>query len=110
MALLYPLAGLLMLIGTLVYLHAVAKFYGIVAAERPDWVDRRGSLSFFYTGMPRLSDPNVSMAVVGLAFGSRWRELRSASAAKYVRRIRVLLPALLAVFAGALVAIAVGTP
>lgn len=45
-------ASFLFLAAVLVYMHAVFNFYALVKVERPDWVDRRGSLGFFYTGMP----------------------------------------------------------
>ena len=104
MDLLFPIAGLVLLIGIPVYLHAVIKLSGIVRAEHPEWVSRRGSLSFFYTGMPRVADPNVGNAVLGVAFSSRWRTLNSPSASAYVGRIRILLPLLLVVFGVVLVA------
>jgi len=107
MALLFPTAGLALLIGTPVYLHAIIKLGGIVQAEHPEWVNRRGSLSFFYMGMPRIADPN---AVLGVAFSSRWRTLSSPSASTYVGRIRILLPLLLAVFRAVLVAPAARSP
>jgi hypothetical protein len=110
MDLLFPIAGLILLVGIPVYLHAVVKLSNIVQAEHPEWVNRRGSLSFFYTGMPRVADPNVGSAVLGVAFSSRWRSLSSPSASKYVSRIRILLPLLLVVFGLVLVAIAVLKP
>src|SRR3546814_10830738 len=39
---------------TAIYLHALAKLHGILRNERPELVEHRGSLSFFYTGMPRI--------------------------------------------------------
>ena len=108
MELLFFVFGVVMLIGIPVYLHAVAKLYGLVVSERPEWVDCRGTQ--FYAGMPRISVPNVSLAVVGLALGSCWRSLAAPFAGRYVRRIRVLLPLLLAIFVAILVAIAVGVP
>ncbi len=110
MDLLFPIAGLVLLIGIPVYLHAVVKLGGIVQAEHPEWVNRRGSLSFFYTGMPRAADPNVGNTVLGVAFSSRWRTLSAPSAPKYVVRIRILLPFLLVVFGLVLVAILVLKP
>ena len=110
MDLLFPIAGLVLLIGIPVYLHAVVKLGGIVQAEHPEWVNRRGSLSFFYMGMPRIADPNVGNAVLGIAFSSRWRALSSPSASAYVGRIRILLPLLLAVFGAVLVAAAALQP
>ena len=73
------------------YFHALTRFRSILLAERPDIADRRGSLSFFYTGMPRLADPNVGAAVVGAAFGSVARELKDPNAMRYARRIRLSL-------------------
>jgi hypothetical protein len=110
MDLLFPIAGLILLIGIPVYLHAIIKLGGIVQAEHPEWVSRRGSLSFFYTGMPRIADPNVGNAVLGVAFSSRWRTLSSPSAPAYVGRIRILLPLLLVVFGAVLIAAAVLKP
>ena|SRR6185312_1805767 len=110
MDLLFPIAGLVLLICIPVYLHAVVKLSGIVQAEHPEWVNRRGSLSFFYTGMPRIADPSVGNAVLGVAFSSRWRTLSSPSASTYVSRIRILLPLLLAVFGLVLVVAATHKP
>src|SRR5690606_29816656 len=67
-----PIAILLIAAGALVtpfYFHALVRFWRILLEERPDLANRRGSLSFFYTGLPRIGDPNVSMAVIGAAFG-----------------------------------------
>ncbi len=91
-------------------MHAVFKFYAAIKAERPEWVDRRGTLSFFYTGMPRLADPNVSLATIGVAFSSRRHELRSPQAATYAKRIRILLPLGMLLFLGMLVGIIAGAP
>ena len=110
MDLLLPIASLVLLVGIPVYLHAVVKLGRIVQAEHPEWANRRGSLSFFYTGMPRIADPNVGSAVLGVAFSSRWRTLSSPSASAYVGRIRILLPLLLVVFGAVLVAGAVLKP
>jgi hypothetical protein len=93
-----------------VYMHALVRFYALVKAEHPEWVDRRGSLSFFYTGFPRLSDPNVGVATIGVAFSSRRHELRSPSAAKYANRIRILLPTGLVVFGTMLTCILATAP
>jgi len=110
MDLLFPIAGLILLIGIPVYLHAVVKLGGIVQAEHPEWARHRGPLSFFYTGMPRIANPNLGNTVLAVAFGSRWRTLNSPLALSYVRRIRILLPLLLAVFGAVLVAIVVLRP
>lgn|SRR5690554_4071468 len=105
MDLLFVVAGIVFVIGTPAYLHAVIKLHGIIEAEHPEWVSRRGSLSLFYTGMPSIADPHVGMSVVTVALGSRWRHLQSASASVYALRIRFLLAALAIVFAGVAVAI-----
>ena len=91
---------------TFVYLHALFRLHGIVAAERPEWVNVRGALDFFYTGFPRAANPNVGAAVVKIAFSSRAWQLQSPLAARYVRRIRMCLPVGLA---GYLVLIFAGT-
>jgi hypothetical protein len=110
MNLLFPIAGLILLIGISVYLHAVIKFSDIVQTEHPEWINRRGTLSFLYTGMPPSADPNVSLAILGIIFSARWRALRSPMAATYVGRIRILFPLLVTVFVGVLVAVAVLKP
>ena len=85
------LAGLSLaaLIG--LYLYTFYKFHQLVLVERPEWVDRRGSLSFLYQGLPRVGDPNVQVAVLRTVFSSRVRELRSPQAVIYARRLRLLL-------------------
>ncbi|GAB2615421.1 hypothetical protein GCM10027191_09170 [Novilysobacter erysipheiresistens] len=77
---------------TLVYLHALFRLHGVIAAERPEWVSVRGALDFFYTGFPRAANPNVGAEVVKVAFSSRARQLTSCAAVRYVRRIRLCLP------------------
>ena len=95
----------LVLIGAVItpfYLHALVQFRRILLAERPDLADRKGSLSFFYAGMPRLADPNVSMLIIRTAFGPVPQQLREPDAVKFARRIRlsliVALPAYLVAF------------
>jgi hypothetical protein len=110
MQVLLSAATFLFFIAVLVYMHAVFKFYAVVKAERPEWVDRRGSLSRLYTGMPRLTDPNVSLATIGIAFNAKRHELRSPQAGKYANRIRILLPLGMVLFVGMLAGIAVGAP
>jgi hypothetical protein len=70
--------------------------------EHPELADRRGSLSFFYTGMSRLADPNVSMLVIRTAFGPVPQQLSNPLAARYARRIRlsllIVVPAYLVAF------------
>ena len=87
-------ATLLVLVGALItpfYFHALVRFRAILLAERPDLADRKGSLSFFYTGMPRLADPNVSMLVIRTAFGPVPHQLGNSNAVRYARRIRLSL-------------------
>ena len=88
------IAIVLVLVGVLItpfYFHALGRFHRILQAERPDLVGRRGSLSFFYTGIPRLADPNVGVAVIGAAFGSVPGELQNPNSVRYARRIRLSL-------------------
>jgi len=77
---------------TFVYLHAVFRLHGLIAAEKPEWVNIRGALDFFYTGFPRVANPNVGSEVVKVALSSRARQLSAPTAARFVRRIRVCLP------------------
>jgi len=100
------LAILLVAIGALItpfYFHALVRFRRILLTERPDLANRRGSLSFFYTGMPRIADPNVGAAVIGAAFGPVARELQDPNAMRYARGIRLSIlvgvPAYLVAFA-----------
>lgn len=73
------------------YLYSFYKFHQLVLAERPEWVDPKGSLSFFYRGLPRVGDPNVQAAVLRTVLSSRVRELHSPQAAMFARRLRLLL-------------------
>jgi hypothetical protein len=72
-------------------LYAFSRFYRIVKAEKPEWVRRRGSLSFLYEGLPRQGDPNVAVAVIRTAFSSRVSQLQAPEAAFYARLVRTLL-------------------
>jgi|32_taG_2_1085360.scaffolds.fasta_scaffold00022_1 hypothetical protein len=105
MDILFAVAGIVMIIGTPAYLHAVIKLHGVIEAEHPDWVSRRGSLRLFYNGLPPTANPNVGMSVVAVALGRRWRSLQSESARKYALRIRLLLFSLVSVFIGVMVAL-----
>jgi hypothetical protein len=100
------IASVLVAVGALItpfYFHALVHFRRILMAERPDLADPRGSLSFFYTGMPRIVDPNVGVTVVRAAIGSVAQELRDPNAMLYARRIKLSLlvgvPAYLVAFA-----------
>ena len=87
-------AIILVLIGagiTPFYFQALVAFRRILLAERPDLADRKGSLSFFYAGMPRLADPNVSLLIVRTAFGPVPQQLSDPNAVRYARRIRLSL-------------------
>ena len=106
----YQLAGILLLVGTPVYLHAVVKLHNIIQSHEPSWLTGHRSNSIFYSVFPQVADPNINLRVVGLAFGTRWQHLDSQNAKKYVRRIQILLPTLIAVFVGVLIAIAATAP
>lgn len=69
----------------LFYLHSFMRLYGIVLAERPDWLPRGRASSI--------------MAVHGAAFGSQVHQLGSPMAIVYAGRLRVLLPLGIALFA-----------
>ena len=99
------LAGLIGL-----YLYTFYRFHKLVLAERPEWVDRRGSLSFFYQGLPRVGDPNVQVAVLRTVLSSRVRQMRSPQAAMYARRLRLLLLVIPCLFVLILVAGSAGAP
>jgi hypothetical protein len=83
---------------TTVYLWNMHAFCQILAVERPALLARRGSLSFFYDGMPRLADPNVSMAVLGAAPGRTARSLQHADAMCRAWCIRITLGLVLVLF------------
>ena len=72
------------------YLYAFFRFFGIVRRERPEWLNVRSSVRYVYEGVLRIGDPNVQVELLKLAFGARWRELRSPMAASYAKRIRLL--------------------
>ena len=90
---------------TFVYLHALFRLHGLIAAERPEWVNVHGPLDFFYTGFPRAANPYVGAEVVKVAFSARAQQLQSPVAMRFVRRIRICLPVAVA---GYLVLIFVG--
>ena|SRR5690606_31996156 len=106
-------AIILVLIGAVItpfYFHALVHFRRILLAERPDLADRRGSLSFFYAGMPRLADPNVSVLIIRTAFGPVPRQLSEPDAVKYARRIRLSLIVALPAYFTAFAILLVGAP
>lgn len=75
-----------------IYLYAVYCLYGIIKDEKPEWLEVKGSLSFFYDGMPRINDPNVQVELMKIIFNSsKIKELKSHLAGIYAKRIRVLL-------------------
>jgi hypothetical protein len=94
------IASLILIVSISVYLHAIARLHTLVASERPEWIDRKGSLSIFY--MSPAWDPNVVLAVIGVALSSRAGQL-SAAAQKYVLRIRISLPIIMIVFSAVFV-------
>jgi hypothetical protein len=92
------------------YFHALYRFYNILRSERPDLADKRGALSFFYSGMPRIADPNVSTVVIRAAFGPVARQLRAPNAMRYARRIRFCLSLGVPLYVAALVILLAGGP
>lgn len=92
-----------------VHFHAVWKLHQVIRRERPDWVRGEGSLGVFYEQMPRIANPNVGVDVLRVAFSSRRLEL-SPEANLYSRRIRVLLPLGLALFAFVLASLLIPRP
>ena len=104
------IAGFLAFSATLIYLHALFKLYDVIASERPEWVNRRGSLSFFYSAFPPVADPNIGLAVVRRAFSSSLRELQSPLALVYAKRIRWCLAVLLLGYGVLVVVGAIGGP
>lgn len=88
--LLFPVVG--------AYMYSVWKFYNIVTAEKPGWIQKRGPISFLYDGMPRIGDPNVSMALIRTAYSKRIHELTTPMAVVYAYWIRALLPISLGLF------------
>jgi len=83
-------------LATAVYLHALYRLHDVIASERPDWVNRRGSLSFFYSAFPPVFDPHIGLAVIRRAFSRSLGDLKSPLAAVYARRVRWCLVLLLA--------------
>jgi hypothetical protein len=82
------------------YLYSVWKFRGIVNAEKPEWLEEKSSaLNSIYGGQRLFGGPNVSMAVIRIAFSPRVRELTSPLAPAYANRIRLCLPSSLVLFA-----------
>ena len=90
MSLVFQLALIAFFCVVPLYLYAFFRFYGIVKAEKPEWLQVRGSMSFIYDGLPRAGDPNVQVELLRIAFGSRVRQLESPLAASYAGRIRLL--------------------
>lgn len=110
MSLVFPLSILAFACVTAFYLYAFFRFYGIVKSERPDWLQVRGSLSFFYDGLSRAGDPNVQMELLRIAFGPRASQLRPPMASSYAKRIRYLLPVGLVLFIVGLVGLLASAP
>lgn len=107
------IAILLVLVGAIItpfYFHALWRFGSVLLAERPELADRRGSLSFFYTDMSRLADPNVSMLVIRTAFGSVPHQISNLEAVRYARRIRLSLLIAVPAYLLAFTILLVGAP
>jgi hypothetical protein len=95
---------------TPIYFHALHRFHSILRTERPELADKRGSLSFFYSGMPRIADPNVGLAVIRAAFSPVARQLRAPDAMRYARRIRFCLSLGVPLYLAAFAILLVGAP
>ena len=72
------------------YMYFFYRFYGLVQAERPEWLNVRGAFSFLHEGYSRIGDPNVQLQLLRIAFGSKSRQLQSPSALSYAKRIRLV--------------------
>ena len=84
---------------TPIYMYSFFRLYKIVQRERPEWINVRGSLSFFYDGLSRSGDPNVQVEILKIACGDRASQLSDPRAGAYAKRIKVLLPICLVLFA-----------
>ena len=87
--------SLLLIIGIPIYIFSIDQFYKLINEIKPKWLIQKGSLSFFYQGMPPICNPNISLAVVVLAFNGKWKSINNDEVQKYANRVRVLLPTLL---------------
>ena len=92
------------------YLYAVIRWHRILQLERPSLVDKSGSLSFFYRGLPRVGDPNVGVAVIRAAFSGVAKELEHPGAELYARGVRWGLSIALPLYLFAMVAEFAGAP
>lgn len=72
------------------YFNALKKLHAVVQSERPEWLPV-GRQSIFYSGLPRLADPNVSIRAIGVAFSNRAHQLQSPNARCYALSVRALL-------------------
>jgi len=95
---------------SVIYLHALVKLHGILRTQQPALVERRGSLSFLYTGMPRIADPNVGAAVVRAAFDRSLRQSFSREALRYAARVRYSLSLGLLLYLAGFIILATGAP
>src|SRR3546814_6206821 len=98
MAFPFQLAFLIFAVMVPFYMYAFIRFYGTVRTEKPEWVDKRGSLSFFYDGLPQAFDPNVTAEVIRLAYSSRVRQLQSPRSEEHTSELQSLMRISYAVF------------
>ena len=98
MALIFSISLLCSFCFGVLYVYGFFRLYGIVKTERPDWLQVRGSLSFLYGDLSHISDPNVQVEVLRIAFGSRADQLQNPAAVRYARWIRLFLPLALIFF------------
>jgi hypothetical protein len=86
------LAMLLYLVLAGLVLHSSWRLYQAILAEKPEWLRYDGEPSLFYSGMPRILDPNVNFKVLGVAFTGKAGLLAAPDASRHAQIIRVALP------------------
>lgn len=73
------------------YLLSYSKLLDAIKKEYPDWLEVRGSLSFFYPAPLKVADPNLTVRVLAIAFSRRIYSLASDGAVTNGLRVRYLL-------------------
>ncbi len=110
MALIFTISLLCSFVAGALHMYGFFRLYGIVKAERPDWLQLRGSLSFLYDSLPRFSDPNVQVEILRIAFGSRTHQLQDPAGMRYALFVRLFLPIALVLFVVGLAGTLAGAP
>lgn len=72
------------------YFTTLKRLHAVVQSERPEWLPA-GHQSIFFSGLPRLADPNVSIRIIGVTFSSRAHQLQAPNARRYALSVCVLL-------------------